>query len=246
MCLYRYPRYGLLRPQWVKSDHNFSVKYTLTFGLPLPLWKWFWYFLSLTTDTCAEKNELAQFVFDLRSIFWMVNLPAFCLFFILCMYRVYNINSDAFVWTEAKSQYNSISTRTTKGPFTLWKRWNGLHTNRYRYHKNHCLRNKIVGMDRIGLGSIINMIWNEYGSVYTVLREGSVTVRARENHSWLWKARWDRYPKTLLAFTRGKGNWEVGTEPIFIRSVPEKDRNRLRSFSGTDRERMERIKFDLH
>ena len=50
----------------------------------------------------------------------------------------------------------------------------------------------------------------------------------------------------LLAFTRGKGNREAGTEPIFIRSVPEKDRNRLRSFSGTDRVRMERIKFDLH
>ena len=51
-------------------------------------------------------------------------------------------------------------------------------------------------------------------------------------------------PKTLLAFTRGNGNRDVGTEPIFIRSVPEKDRNRLRSFSGTDRVRMERIKFD--
>ena len=89
------------------------------------------------------------------------------------------------------------------------------------------------------------MIWNGYGSVYTVLREGSVTVGAgRENHR-LFKARRDGYPKTLLAFTRGKGNREVGTEPIFIRSVPEEDRSRLRSFSGTDRVRMERIKFDL-
>ena len=35
----------------------------------------------------------------------------------------------------------------------------------------------------------------------------------------------------------------MGTEPIFIRSIPETDRNRLRSFSGTDRVRMERIKF---
>ena len=52
------------------------------------------------------------------------------------------------------------------------------------------------------------------------------------------KARRDRYPKTLLAFTRGKGNREAGTEPNFIRSVPEKDRNRLRFFfrngSGTN------------
>ena len=50
--------------------------------------------------------------------------------------------------------------------------------------KNHCLHNKIVDTDRIGLGSVINMIWNGYGSVYTVLREGSVTVGARENRSW--------------------------------------------------------------
>ena len=43
-------------------------------------------------------------------------------------------------------------------------------------------------MDRIGLGSVINMIWNGYGSVYTVLGEGSVTVRANtsvQNHNWL-------------------------------------------------------------
>ena len=46
---------------------------------------------------------------------------------------------------------------------------------------NHCLHNEIVGTDRIELGSIINMIWSGYGSVYTVLREGSVTVRARNN-----------------------------------------------------------------
>ena len=74
------------------------------------------------------------------------------------------------------------------------------------------------------------MIWNGYGSVYTVLREGSVTVGAAKTTAGSEKLDGTGTPKNASCVYRGKGNREVGTEPIFIRYVPEEDRNRLRPF----------------
>ena len=53
-------------------------------------------------------------------------------------------------------------------------------------------------------------------------------------------------PKKGRAFTRWKENKNVGTEPFFIGSVPKGVHSRLWTFLGTERIKLEWVKYRLH
>ena len=53
-------------------------------------------------------------------------------------------------------------------------------------------------------------------------------------------------PKKGRAFTRWKENENVGTEPFFIGSVAKGVHSRLWTFLGTERIKLERVKYRLH
>ena len=62
----------------------------------------------------------------------------------------------------------------------------------------------------------------------------------------LRKKRRGSVPKRGRAFRRWKRKKKVGTEPIFIRSVPKKDHRRLWTLFLTERVKLERAKYRLH
>ena len=84
-----------------------------------------------------------------------------------------------------------------------------------------------------------------------LLKNKSLTHMCRTLNNWrgaprAQKKRNRTVPKKGRAFTRWKENKNVGTEPFFTGSVPKGVHSRLWTFLGTERIKLERVKYRLH
>ena len=84
-----------------------------------------------------------------------------------------------------------------------------------------------------------------------LLKNLSLTRMCRTLNNWRGASRAQKkrnrtVPKKGRAFTRWKENKNVGTEPFFIGSVPKWVHSRLWTFLGTERIKLERVKYRLH